>query len=358
MAQAGLLSVQKHIRYCLMHLQMLPTAYESEDCSRMSLGFFVLSSLDLLNAKDKIAEKDRIAWIDWIYEQQCPGGGFSGGPSLRMSGKNNDPPHLAMTYTALANLAILGDNFSRVDTVTLRSFVQKCQMPDGSFAPYPESPERDIRFVYCAFVIEQFLGMDVLFRIEDAIQYTLRCQNYDGAFGQTPGTESQGGTTYCAIASLYLADRLAASRVGQATIRWLSQRLVCLEADSIPCDRQDEQSYTVFGLFKKNTTGGHQGRPDKDPDVCYSFWVGASLRLLKNGTIANMELLTLDRYQYFICAAQGPRGGVCKHFEEPPDIYHTYLGLAALALGDLPQLKSLNAAVNMSVDSWACYSSV
>lgn len=49
----------------------------------MSLGFFVLSSLDLLNAIDKIATNDRLAWIDWIYEQQSPQGGFSGGPSLR-----------------------------------------------------------------------------------------------------------------------------------------------------------------------------------------------------------------------------------------------------------------------------------
>lgn len=31
---ANLLAVQKHIRYCLMHLQLLPTPYESEDCSR------------------------------------------------------------------------------------------------------------------------------------------------------------------------------------------------------------------------------------------------------------------------------------------------------------------------------------
>lgn len=34
LAEADLLTVQKHIRYCLFHLQVLPTAYEGEDCSR------------------------------------------------------------------------------------------------------------------------------------------------------------------------------------------------------------------------------------------------------------------------------------------------------------------------------------
>lgn len=51
----------------------------------MSLAFFLLSSLDLLNATDRISPGDRRAWIDWIYAQQSPIGGFSGGPSLRIS---------------------------------------------------------------------------------------------------------------------------------------------------------------------------------------------------------------------------------------------------------------------------------
>lgn len=54
------------------------------DGTSMSLAFFVLSSLDLLMATDKTATTDRRAWINWIYEQQCAQGGFSGSPSLRI----------------------------------------------------------------------------------------------------------------------------------------------------------------------------------------------------------------------------------------------------------------------------------
>lgn len=50
----------------------------------MSLAFFVLSSLDLLGGTNRIADKDRLAWIDWIYDQQTAQGGFSGGRSLRL----------------------------------------------------------------------------------------------------------------------------------------------------------------------------------------------------------------------------------------------------------------------------------
>ena len=62
-----------------------------------------------------------------------------------------------------------------------------------------------------------------------------------------------GGTTYCALATLALAPpqynaQLTGASRGQ-TISWLNQRQV----------------------------GGFQGRTEKVPDVCYSFWCGASL---------------------------------------------------------------------------------
>lgn len=45
------------------------------------------------------------------------------------------------------------------------------------FAPYPGSPEKDIRFVYCAFVISHLVGGEnLLFRVEDAVKYVLKCR--------------------------------------------------------------------------------------------------------------------------------------------------------------------------------------
>ncbi|KAK9894444.1 terpenoid cyclases/Protein prenyltransferase [Cystobasidium minutum MCA 4210] len=368
LAEADLLTVQKHIRYCLFHLQVLPTAYEGEDCSRMSLAFFVLSALDLLNATDKISPKDRQAWIDWIYEQQSSRGGFAGGPTTRLPSRENyDTPHLAMTYTALCNLAILGDDFSRLDKQNLQHFVQSCQTEDGAFSPYPSSPERDVRFVYCAFAIRHFLGVKTLFRVNSAVRYILSCRSHDGAFGQNPGLEGQGGTTYCAIASLHMANSLQLLQAPETCVRWLSQRLVPLDTSdaSDPEDLPSEQRLALLKL-ENGRSGGFQGRPEKDADVCYSFWVGAALQLLDEhmqkaqvslnpSTQKDRTLLSRERFRYFLLAAQSTRGGISKYFEEPPDVYHTYLGLAGLAVGQFPSLASIRPELNISERAAAAF---
>lgn len=68
----------------------------------------------------------------------------------------------------------------------------------------------------------------------------------------------QGGTTYIAIASLYLAPRLGqepplTAGERQSTIHWLLQN-------------QDQ-------------SGGFCGRTGKDADACYCFWCGAALQV-------------------------------------------------------------------------------
>lgn len=69
-----------------------------------------------------------------------------------------------------------------------------------------------------------------------------------------------GGTTYCAIASLYL--------VPAPLLPWslgppLSQR---------------QQEQTIRWLIS-NQGGGFRGRTEKDPDTCYCWWCGAALQV-------------------------------------------------------------------------------
>jgi len=62
-----------------------------------------------------------------------------------------------------------------------------------------------------------------------------------------------GGPTYCALASIFLADRgdqLTESEVRQ-TVRWV--------------------------IMNQEPCGGFGGRTCKDADACYNFWCGASL---------------------------------------------------------------------------------
>lgn len=141
---------------------------------RMSLAFFVLSSLDLLGAlNDTVSDSERQSYIDWIYDQQdSVHGGFRGGPfvglpavsfgssqssilrvaSVRLIAHRNycafvrfrsferqdspEPPHLAMTYTAILCLAILRDDFQRLDFPALLAFVTSCQTHSGRWVSF------------------------------------------------------------------------------------------------------------------------------------------------------------------------------------------------------------------------------
>ena len=148
-------------------------------------------------------------------------------------------------------------------------------------------------------------------------------KNYENGFGQSPGTESHGGPTFCAIAALHLMGRLE-----QLT-------------------EQERGSIIKWCLQRQST--GFQGRPYKDPDTCYSFWVGATLALLNSFKYVNdkQNVDFLDSTQEIMI------GGFCKypntfpgkriHSHKPSvilfanfimllDILHTFFGISALSV--------------------------
>lgn len=76
-------------------------------------------------------------------------------------------------------------------------------------------------------------------------------KSFDGGFSLLPKAESHGGAAYCALASLSLIKRL---------------------------DKIDRDSVVKWCLLRQES--GFQGRINKDPDTCYSFWIGASLSVI------------------------------------------------------------------------------
>lgn len=96
----------------------------------MTMGYFCLGGLDLLQKLDAVVSADqRRAYIDWVYAQQLDGahgGGFRGSPAAEQG-------HLTMTYTALLTLAILRDDFQRLDRGGIKTHVQKMQQKDGRY---------------------------------------------------------------------------------------------------------------------------------------------------------------------------------------------------------------------------------
>ncbi|KAG5644761.1 hypothetical protein DXG03_007669 [Asterophora parasitica] len=211
-----------------------------------------------------------------------------------------------MTYTALLSLAILRDDFLRLDRVGLLDFIRSCQRTDGSFSTVPGSNEMDLRSLYCAFAISAMLNDWSAVNTDRAITYIASCRTYEGGYGQAPFCEAQGGTTYTAIASLFLVPRDSAtspltSAERELTIQWL--------------------------LSNFHASGGFSGRTGKDADACYCFWCGATLQILGAGDLVDKRALAK-----FMVECQFKYGGIAKAPGENPDPYHTYLSLAALSI--------------------------
>lgn len=324
----------KHIKFFERCLQILPSRYSSLDTNRMTIAFFALSGLDLLNSLDRI-EKEKESIIKWIYSLQilpndtgsnicqC---GFRG--SSTNTGKNSqktenklklDSGHIAMTYTAVASLLILGDDLSGVNKSAILTALRNLQQEDGSFCCVPEGSENDMRFVYCAacicYMLNDWSGMNV----EKAVQFVQKSQSYEGGIGQGPGLEAHGGSTFCAVAALSLMNKLKTS-FSEKKLKQLQRWCVC---------RQQS---------------GFQGRPNKPTDTCYSFWVGATLKLIDTYHLINSEF-----NRGFLMETQGSiTGGFSKWPDHTPDALHAYLGLGGLSLLGEEGVLPMHAALNIS----------
>ncbi|XP_061338348.1 geranylgeranyl transferase type-1 subunit beta isoform X2 [Gastrolobium bilobum] len=266
-----------HVTFLEMMYHLLPSPYESQEINHLTLAYFVISGLDILNALHRV-EKDAVA--NWVLSFQVHPGtkadlnngqfyGFHGSRTSQFPPDENgvllhNNSHLASTYCALAILKIVGYKLSNLDSESMLTSMRNLQQPDGSFMPIHTGGETDLRFVYCAaaicFMLDNWSGMDK----EKAMDYILHCQSYDGGFGLVPGAESHGGATYCAIASLrlmgFIEDNILSSCASSSLID------VPLLLDWI--------------LQRQGNDGGFQGRRNKPSDTCYAFWIGAVLRIL------------------------------------------------------------------------------
>lgn len=138
------LDIPRHIKYwqrCLKTL--LPTQYTSNDSSRMALGFFILSALDLLNAgANTFPPKQRAEIRNWILSCQHPHGGFCGSPNHKYpetyyvdvgKGKQQmDPANLPATFFALLSLSFTG-SLEGVKRDACLKWLRSLQRDDGSF---------------------------------------------------------------------------------------------------------------------------------------------------------------------------------------------------------------------------------
>lgn len=106
---------------------------------------------------------------------------------------------------------------------------------------------------------------------------------------------------------------------------------------------------------------GFNGRWNKKADTCYAWWVCGTLAVSHGAKhtvsplhIAHSGLQMVDRFdavnippsrQFLLDITQHQIGGFSKYGGGPPDLYHSYLGLGALALMGEKDLKAFDCAL-------------
>ncbi|XP_031823626.1 geranylgeranyl transferase type-2 subunit beta [Sarcophilus harrisii] len=252
-------------------------------------------------------------WTDGRYADRHGGSrGLSSCPASTkwgISASLGHDPHLLYTLSAVQILTLY-DSLNVIDVNKVVEYVQSLQKEDGSFAGDIWG-EIDTRFSFCAVATLALLGKLDAINIEKAIEFVLSCMNFDGGFGCRPGSESHAGQIYCCTGFLAITSQL--HQINSDLLGWWL------------CERQ-------------LPSGGLNGRPEKLPDVCYSWWVLASLKI-----IGRLHWIDRDKLRCFILACQDEEtGGFADRPGDMVDPFHTLFGIAGLSLLGDEQIKPVN----------------
>eukprot|EP00096_Caligus_rogercresseyi_P003954 TRINITY_DN1797_c0_g1_i2.p1 TRINITY_DN1797_c0_g1~~TRINITY_DN1797_c0_g1_i2.p1 ORF type:complete len:329 (+),score=73.35 TRINITY_DN1797_c0_g1_i2:356-1342(+) len=288
-----------------------PPSSAAMDSSRMTIVLFCVAGLDLL--EEKVEKEEIREWIWSCFSSR----GFNGNP-ISLQG----PGHIAMTYSALSLLLILDDPLERLETKSILAGLRELQLDNGSFLASIEDPQSDLRFLYCASAISYILRDWSGVNKEKAKAFILSTLRPEGAFAQNPNCEAHGGSTFCAVASLYLMGEL--------------------DNALSPTQRKKLEQWVLRRVGK-----GFQGRPNKPSDSCYSFWLGATLSIL------GVEVDLKDCMDFTLSTQSEVVGGFAKWTNYSTDPLHTYFSLAGLSIIHKElKLQAMHPALNIPFSAY------
>ncbi|XP_054164255.1 geranylgeranyl transferase type-2 subunit beta-like [Oppia nitens] len=288
------LLLSKHVQYLQKYAVVSNESYEQlmVEYLRMSGIYWTTTALQLMDSDfDSAGRQDILSMIKTCVH---PNGGIS-------AAKGHDP-HLLYTMSAIQILVsydALNDNIIDIDKTV--SYIVSLQKTDGSFMG-DSWGEVDVRFSFCAIASAALLNRLNAIDLDKAIDFVMQCNNtIDGGFGSRPGSESHAGLIYCSLGCLSIAGelhRIDADLLGW----WLAER-------QLP-------------------SGGLNGRPEKLPDLCYSWWVLSSMAI-----IGRLHWIDKHKLLRFILATQDDEtGGFSDRPGNMVDPFHTVFGLAGLSL--------------------------
>jgi prenyltransferase beta subunit len=239
---------------------------------------------------------------------------------------------------------------------------------DTTYRHSPSPPSTCDRYcaLNCLAIIERLGAIDV----PQAAAYVGSCRNFDGGFGFGAGDESHAGAVFTCVGALAIAQ-VEQTRVTQCVPvhawvgdprRSLSQSsrslaLTCLlvsynvlahslarsyqtpTALATPAPRParvaqqalhhvDDQLLGWWLCERQVDSGGLNGRPEKQSDVCYSWWNLSSMAIL-----GKLDWIDRPALATFIAECQDQDdGGIADRPGNMADVFHTFFGIAGLAL--------------------------
>lgn len=259
---------------------------------KMNGLYWAIVALFVLKAEDSLPRDDVVRFVLSCYDEKT--GGFGAYPQ--------HDAHILSTLSAV-QILFMYDCMSLIDDKKLRivQFVKSLQLADGSFQGDGYG-EVDTRFVYNAVSCLSLLNSLTEDVVEPATNFLKKCENFDGAYGMKPGAESHGAQVFTVVGALKIMNKLEEVANVDKLALWLSERQVA--------------------------GGGLNGRPEKLPDVCYSWWVLSPLKML-----GKQNWIDLDKLTDFILECQDyENGGFSDRKDNQTDIYHTCFSLAGLSM--------------------------
>ncbi|EGW33770.1 type II proteins geranylgeranyltransferase beta subunit [Spathaspora passalidarum NRRL Y-27907] len=287
----------KHIQYVIEQDSHRSFEYWLSEHLRMNGLYWGITTLATINSLDALPKAEVIDFILSCWDDKS--GGFGSFPK--------HDSHILSTLSALQVLRIYDNELTMISSekrTKLVKFIKELQLPDGSFQG-DRFGEVDTRFVYTAISALSLLDELTKEIADPAVDFIMKCRNFDGSFGMVPGAESHAAQVFVCVGTLAITDNLHLINQDIKLASWLSERQV------LP-------------------SGGFNGRPEKLPDVCYSWWVLSSLAILNK-----KHWVDLEKLEGFILSAQDLKeGGISDRPDNATDIYHTCFGITGLSLID------------------------
>ncbi|XP_073046649.1 geranylgeranyl transferase type-2 subunit beta 1-like isoform X1 [Primulina eburnea] len=332
----GELNIENHARY-ILSVEKKKDSFESVVMEHLRLNgaYWGLAALDIMGKLDAVDQDEVVSWIRQCQDESGHKEGLQNqAPILKVStstqaiqhvelpyggfgGNIGHDPHILYTLSAIQVLALF-DKIDVLDAEKVSNYIAGLQNEDGSFSGDMWG-EVDTRFSYIALCSLALLHRLDKINVEAAVKYIVSCKNLDGGFGCTPGAESHAGQIFCCVGALAITGAL--HHIDKDLLGWWL------------CERQV-------------ISGGLNGRPEKLPDVCYSWWVLSSLIMIDRVHWIDKKKLV----QFILDCQDKENGGISDRPDDAVDVFHTYFGVAGLSLLEYPGLKPIDPAYALPVD--------